>query len=166
MSNKTLKKPSDETASAHSRKHPLGLWLGVALLLFGLLAVYSGVSSLLDNKTRLIAPRGVLTVEVVDTPELRRQGLSDRQSLGNNEGMLFDFEQSSSQHCIWMKDMQFPLDIIWADENKQVVYIEQNVKLDTYPDSFCPDSVARYVLEINAGRSSEIGIEVGTTLRF
>jgi len=57
------------TQTHKKKKNPLGLWLGGALIVFGLLAVVNGVTSLTDNKTRLIAPSGIITVEKVETPE-------------------------------------------------------------------------------------------------
>lgn len=149
------------------RKNPLGLWLGGALIIFGLLAVISGVTSLLDNKQRLIAPKGVITVEVVDTPEARRTGLSNRETLAGDRGMLFVFDNESQENCIWMKDMRFALDIVWLDSNKTVIHRELNATPESYPDqSFCPDKPAKYVLEINSGRADELGIVEDESLRF
>ncbi|MCR4275020.1 MAG: DUF192 domain-containing protein [Candidatus Campbellbacteria bacterium] len=109
----------------------------------------------IDDKT--------LAFEVVDTPELRTQGLSGRKSLLPNTGMLFVFD-TSDVYGFWMKDMFFSLDIIWLDNNFTVVHLEQNVSPETYPSVFIPNEKALYVLEVNAGVSNELHIEKGTQL--
>lgn len=106
-----------------------------------------------------------LPVEVVDTPEERVRGLSGKPSLPENKGMLFIFDEPGI-HCIWMKDMNFPIDIVWADEDKKVTQVQSNVSPATYPDEFCPEEPAHYVLEVNAGYSERMNLTAGTQLQF
>ncbi len=148
------------------RKNPLGLWIGVALVLFGILAVLNGVRSLTDNKTRLIAPRGVITVELADDQQERSVGLSGRSELARDAGMLFIFEEESVENCFWMKDTLINLDMIWMDSDKQVITVTENVSTDTFPENFCPESEAKYGLEINAGVADDLKITKGESLRF
>ena len=88
--------------------------------------------------------------EVADTEAERTQGLSNRNELPANAWLLFVFDEDAP-HCFWMKDMKFSIDIIWMDQDKKVVKIKENVKPETYPESFCPEQPALYVLEVNAG---------------
>ena len=148
------------------KKNPLGLWLGGALIVFGLFAVVNGIISLTDNRTRLIAANGIITIEVVETPEDKQRGLSGRSSIADNEGMLFTFDTASTQNCFWMKDMQFSIDMIWLDSEKNVITVTEDVSPDTFPQSFCPESEASYGLEVGSGRATELGIATGETLRF
>jgi len=67
-----------------------------------------------------------ISVEVADTVEKRSLGLGKRSGLENGWGMLFVFEKRK-QHGFWMKDMEFPLDIIWLD-NHRIAYILRNVQ--------------------------------------
>ena len=108
----------------------------------------------------------VFRVDVADTRELRQKGLSGRPSLGKDEGMLFIFD-TDSYWSFWMKDMRFPIDIIWLDKDKQVVHIEHSVQLDVepYADYTSPE-LARYVLEIAAGRARQASIRVGSTMKI
>ncbi len=99
-------------------------------------------------------------VEVVDTSEGRNKGLSSRENLAKYDGMLFVFEKSAI-HPFWMKDMKFPLDIIWIGENLRVVYIKEDATLESYPDIFTPDANAMYVVEINAGTVADRKIKIG-----
>jgi uncharacterized membrane protein (UPF0127 family) len=92
------------------------------------------------------------------------KGLSGRAGLKPDKGMVFVFPIESKQ-CFWMKDMRFPLDMVWLDDSKAILKIESNVTPDTYPDSFCSPNT-RYVLEFNAGFAREYGLKLGQTLQF
>lgn len=102
-------------------------------------------------------------LEIVSSEAARAQGLSGRQSLAGDRGMLFVFPGDSTQ-CIWMKDMRFSLDIVWLDSEKRVVHIEDGVSPDTYPHQFCPEKPTRYIIELNTGEAEHAGLKVGQTL--
>jgi uncharacterized membrane protein (UPF0127 family) len=108
-----------------------------------------------------------LNIERVATEEGRRQGLSDRASICDECGMLFVFE-SSSYFPFWMKGMNFDIDIIFLDEHMRVVDIFANVRKESYkktpPETFTNTSLAKYVLELNSGKSKQLGIRVGDKL--
>jgi uncharacterized membrane protein (UPF0127 family) len=77
--------------------------------------------------------------------------------------MLFVFA-SPDVYQFWMKDMNFPIDIIWLDANKKVVLIEHDVAPSTYPDSYGPETLTQYVIEIPAGEAKRAGLKVGDTV--
>ena len=103
----------------------------------------------LEEKTLTVGAT-TLQVEIAQTTEQKITGLSYRPSLAEGRGMLFIFD-TDGEHGIWMKDMQFPIDIIWIDAAMKVVHIEQAVAPDTYPQVFASPTPARYVLEVPAG---------------
>lgn len=105
-----------------------------------------------------------LNIERAATHQKRQQGLSGREAMPENSGMLFVFDEASQQ-CIWMKDMKFDLDIIWLDESKTINKIEKSVSPATFPRSFCAENT-KYVLELNSGSINAYGLNVGTTLKF
>ena len=108
-----------------------------------------------------------IPVEVADTLKKRNLGLGKRASLKKNWGMLFVFEKRK-QHRFWMKDMQFPLDIIWLD-NHRIVHIIHNAKPANYkvePEVMTSPVPANFVLEIAAGRASELQLKAGQRLKF
>jgi len=107
----------------------------------------------------------VVIVEVARNYEARAGGLSGRGSLPENTGMLFVFEEPGN-YSFWMKDMKFPIDIIWLDKNKKVVYITENAKPISYPERFQTPEPAQYVLEVNGGWAREHGIEAGNYAEF
>lgn len=105
---------------------------------------------------------GSTTVEasVADTLAKRIKGLSDTPFLPAHVVKLFSFGTAGS-HSIWMKDMHYSLDIIWADEKGKIVHIEEGVSPDTYPTSFASPVPAWYVIEANAGFVASNTITVG-----
>lgn len=103
------------------------------------------------------------TVETVDTPALRRQGLQDRQHLEADRGMLFDFKKSAPV-AMWMKDTLISLDMIFIDCAGRVL----NVVMDTTPHSQTPipsAGPALAVLELAAGTSRRLGIDTESRIR-
>jgi uncharacterized membrane protein (UPF0127 family) len=107
---------------------------------------------LTDGKVKI---DGVLfSVKVADTEEERRQGLSGTAGLAPRGGMLFVFDEND-QHGIWMKDMNYPIDILWISESYNIVSIKKSVSPNTYPQVFQNSKPARYVLELPAGSIDE-----------
>ena len=106
-----------------------------------------------------------VTAEIARTKAERVRGLSGRAALAAGRGMLFIFP-ASGRHGIWMRDMNFAIDIIWLNEAKKIVHLKRSVSPDTYPESFRPSEPARYVLELSAGWSAEHGLRVGDTVRW
>lgn len=97
---------------------------------------------------------------VADTLAERIQGLSGTPFLPDDVVKLFAFGASGS-HSIWMKDMNYPLDIMWVDLEGSIVHIEENITPDTYPESFSSPTPAWYVIEANAGFVSLNNISLG-----
>ncbi|KKQ76000.1 MAG: hypothetical protein US97_C0027G0004 [Microgenomates group bacterium GW2011_GWF1_38_5] len=106
-----------------------------------------------------------VTAELANTDSLRQKGLSFRENLEADSGMLFIFEKPQTPF-FWMKDMNFPLDIIWINENtiididENVPFPEKNTPLNQLP-KYTPKEQINYVLEINAGYTDKYGIEAG-----
>ena len=111
-----------------------------------------------------VAVRGVtIPVVVADTAEKRTQGLSGRASLPADGGMFFDMK-TVGKHGIWMKNMAFPIDIVWIDEGLKIVTIVESARPDSYPKVFYPEVPAMYVLEVNAGFIEKRDISVGDVI--
>lgn len=105
-----------------------------------------------------------IAVEVADTPEERRQGLSGRSELPWGSGLFFVFEEAGS-HGIWMPDMQFAIDVLWLDERMQVVHIVEEMMPESYPKVFESPVPAQYVLEVPAGFVAAHKLTVGEVAR-
>ena len=108
-----------------------------------------------------------IPIEVADTLKKRSLGLGKRTSLKKGWGMLFVFEKRKP-HRFWMKDMQFPLDIIWLD-NHRIVHINHNAKpasSDDEPEVMTSPVPVNFVLEIAAGRAAKLKLKKGQQLKF
>lgn len=98
--------------------------------------------------------------QVAESFREKISGLSGRQEMPEQEGMFFIFH-NPGRHSFWMRNMSFPLDIIWFNENLEVVEIKKNVQPDSFPQVYQSDDSAKYVLEINAGLSDRYNIRRG-----
>jgi hypothetical protein len=109
----------------------------------------------------------VLRVEVMVEDEDRQMGLMFRPSLPEDHAMLFVFD-AIGFHGIWMKNCKFPIDILWLDEQKRVVHLEEAVppcRADPCP-SYAPLRKAGYVVELNAGQARREKATLGAPLSF
>lgn len=104
-------------------------------------------------------------VLVAESEEDKRIGLSNIQSMDDNEGMLFDYSKDLQNHLIFnTKNMSFPIDVIFIDEEDEVVAVEygepeSDELIECETDD---DENIKYVLEVNANS----GINVGDELDF
>ncbi len=105
----------------------------------------------------------VFKINIADTKLERTRGLSGMKMLPKNEGLLFIFD-TTGVYPFWMKDMNFPIDIIWVDENLEIVYIKENATPESFPELFNSKIKALYVLEVNAGEIKKNKIKIGDNL--
>lgn len=119
--------------------------------------------------TTVSTPNGTIVVQIADTENEQIQGLSDRTSLPQGTGMLFVFSVPNPQY-MWMKDMNFPLDMVWLDQNKKITRIAADVSPASYkevpPQIFSSPTPSLYVVELPAGDAARLGLSVGSTLSF
>lgn len=121
---------------------------------------------LFDGNTIGIHVRDIpLSVRVADTNEERQQGLSGVESMDEEAGMIFIFD-TEGDYLFWMKDMLIPIDILWINNNLEVVHIEKNVKPDSFPLRYGSPAPARFVLETNAFFAETFDINVGDKINF
>lgn len=112
------------------------------------------------NRDALLIGKNEILVEVADTELLQSVGLSGRDYLGENEGMLFVFD-ISEQYAFWMKDMRFPIDIIWISEDKKVADITKNLTPESYPAQYTPIVPVSLVIEVNSGWVDGHDVKIG-----
>ena len=106
-----------------------------------------------------------LKLELAMSADEQKKGLSGRDILPPDTGMLFIFDKPAS-YRFWMKDMNFPIDIIWISENHKVIYIAKSLDPKTYPHSFGPSSDSKYVLEAVSGFSDKNNLREGDVISF
>jgi hypothetical protein len=117
---------------------------------------------------QVILPGGaVLHVEVADTPERQARGYMFRDRPGPEDGMIFAFA-ADGVHNFWMKNVRFPLDMVWISSAGEVLHVEPRVppcEVDPCP-SFGPMVQVRYVLELAGGQAAVLGLGVGDRLQI
>ncbi|MDQ4066497.1 MAG: DUF192 domain-containing protein [Thermoproteota archaeon] len=110
----------------------------------------------------------VLVADIAATDEQRTKGLSVKDRLGENEAMLFVFD-NEAEHTFWMKNMKFPIDIIWLDSDKTIVHIEHNLQPCSFEllcPTYKPNVESLYVLETVGGFAEKHDIVKGTMVEF
>lgn len=150
--------------------------ISVAAVIIGIVGILSIPS---DSKLESVEfPTGtirvddvVLQVQIADTEPRRVRGLMFQEQLPYDQGMIFVFEKQGS-YSLWMLNMQFSLDMIWFDENGNVVYIKQDVPpcktaVETMTcQSIVPDGEALYILEVTSGFVEKFNITKDSKLEI
>ncbi|HWY79637.1 MAG TPA: DUF192 domain-containing protein [Candidatus Sulfotelmatobacter sp.] len=137
----------------------------IILLLFSGYIMYQ-INTTPLPKSRITIDNHSFLIEVATNSAQQQLGLSKRTTLPQNQGMLFIFK-TPDRYAFWMKDMNFPLDLIFINNNK-IVTIYQNVPEpkngNTNLPIYTPDESANQVFEINAGLSKQYGFKKGDSI--
>ena len=105
-----------------------------------------------------------IAIEIADTDSKRQMGLMFRKSMVDTNGMLFLFPVSEPQN-FWMHNTYIPLDIIYVNENREIVTIGRNCKV--LNDADVPSGKdAQFVVEVNGGFCDKNGIKEGDLISF
>ena len=149
----------------------------IAAVIVGIAGIFSIPTDVKLESTEF--PRGtvkidnvVLQVQIADTDPLRTRGLMFQEELPFDQGMLFVFD-GENMRSIWMLNMQFSLDIMWLDNEGNMVHIEKNVppcktalETVTCPSYKGNNKPAKYVLEVTAGFVDEFNITENSKLEI
>lgn len=95
-------------------------------------------------------------VEVARTEEEKIKGLQEKESLGEDEGMLFVYDEPQ-EIAFWMKDTAIPLDIVFMDEDGEVISVKQG---QPYDETLLEEDGVMYVLEVNQNSGIQPGDEL------
>ena len=145
----------------------------LGLLVFIMVAILWAVYGFIATKnktTNFKIGNSVFEVELAETAAQQGKGLSFRDGLDRDKGMLFNFNKPG-KYGFWMMGMRFPIDIIWISGGK-IVGVEKNAlapKLGepkTALKVYYPPEEIDSVLEINAGLCDELGIKIGDKIEL
>jgi uncharacterized membrane protein (UPF0127 family) len=112
-----------------------------------------------------------LEVQIADTEPRRVRGLMFQDQLPYDQGMIFVFDKPGL-YSLWMLNMQFPLDMMWFDEEGKIVHIEKDVPPCKTPleiascQSIVPEGQAVYVLEVTSGFVTQNNVTMDSILRI
>jgi uncharacterized membrane protein (UPF0127 family) len=136
----------------------------VVLVIAALVTIWVKVSNkAVSGEVKVRVGAHEFIVEVADTLFKQAQGLSGREALEAGHGMLFIFKTASTQN-FWMKDMHFPIDIIWINEGKVIGFAERAPVPTSSIPTFTSNGPADMVLEVPAGTVANEGIKAGDTV--
>jgi uncharacterized membrane protein (UPF0127 family) len=137
------------------------VYIKLIAFIFGMVLSISAVLSCsdgLEERIKVVIGGESFRIEVARTEEQKRQGLMNRRSLGDREGMIFVYE--TDQHlAFWMKNTTIPLTMAFLSKDGQILQIEQLKPLSL--KSVVSERAVRYGLELPAGVLDELGVGVG-----
>lgn len=181
--NKTRKGVDAETAWARSKNS------GIKFLffLFGVIAAIVGISIYFLNSPSISTvgvdecekhmyitqtdvqlsskSKQTFDLEFAITPTKQESGLSLRECMPKYSAMVFLYA-TDDKFGIWMKNMNFAIDVVWLDKDKKIVTIVNDMQPSSYPKIHYPTEDARYVIEVRSGVANEVGFAVGDTLSW
>lgn len=105
-----------------------------------------------------------LSVELATIPSARHCGLSNREELPKNQGMLFVYPVTRPL-TFWMKDTHIPLSIAFLDESGKIIDIYKMLPNQS-DERYASSRPAKYALEVNQGWFQALGIEIGDTVEM
>jgi uncharacterized membrane protein (UPF0127 family) len=153
----------------------LALFLGLAMNVHCLrllvsavaLSLLCGTANAQQTKLPVIALHiglYMIQAEVATSKAEQEQGMMQRKTMGQNEGMLFDLGRPALLQCMWMKDTLLPLSVAFIDAAGKVINIEE-MQAQT-EDQHCSDrkTQVRYALEMNAGWFKKTHIKPGALI--
>lgn len=150
----------DDAAKSRCMKRML-----ISLIAAAFMPAYLAFAQVETSPLSIVTDEGThaFEVELADDPDEIRTGLMNRQSMAPDAGMIFDFG-APREAGMWMKNTLIPLDMLFMTADGKIIAIARN----TVPGSLrniSPGVPVKGVLELNGGRTAELGIEPGDTVR-
>ena len=144
------------------------LLIGAAVVIFTAILIVAILISRNTKVTKVLVNNKTFSVTVAKSDQEKQIGLSKKEKIEENQGMLFIFD-NPDYYRFWMKEMKFPIDIIYIKDNK-VVTIVENAKPPSSSGTdltiYQPDDKSDKVLEVKAGLASKYNIKEGTTVKI
>lgn len=134
----------------------------ITLTIFGLLI--SAYFIYKPKKAEIKINNQVFKIETVKSNYDIEKGLSGREKITDNQGMLFEFKDFDIRN-FWMKNMQFPLDILFISDNEILEITSLQPPTTNNIPSYTSKNKVNKVLEINAGLSKKLNIKVGDKIK-
>ena len=139
--------------------------LAILLLLLSYAMDRAHERALCTRGSHLLFLREPIVVNVLETPEERTRGLSGREVLPPDEGVVFAFGSAGSRN-FWMKDMHFPIDVLFFDAEWRVIGMFSDMRPESYPHTYGSPEGTYYALEAVSGFIEREEIANGTALRI
>lgn len=150
---------------AADRKCEQAIILVMAIVLMGLLVWWVCTNFFYKSGATITIGETVFAAKVAKSEEERAAGLSGTAYLPPNHAMLFVFPHADFWG-IWMRDMRYPIDVVWLDETYKVVHIEHSMQPGSYPKVYRPTKKAKYVVEFAASTAKMTYLTIGQEVRI
>lgn len=134
------------------------------ILVVGITFLLVFLPMLMRPETKLWLGDGIFRIDVASTQVARKNGLSGKTELAADKALLMIFP-GEDKWGIWMKDMNFPIDVVWLNKDKKVISIVKNFTPDDAITRY-PKSPALYVVELPAGTTTAKSIAIGRVAIF
>lgn len=138
----------------------------VALIIVIVLNIIKGSAPFKPTQKAVLGSH-TFKVKVAQSEKEKEIGLSATKNLPNDYGMIFPFKEDG-YYSFWMRDMKFPIDIIFINDNK-IVKIFQKISPPKGNEAlkiYVPDAPSDTVLEINSGLSEKYKIKEGNSIKL
>lgn len=140
--------------------------VGISILISAIVSFYYK-SGYCEEVTKAVCFKNAcVNSEIADSEDKRKKGLMFRKSLDENSGMLFIFSEEE-RYGFWMKNMNFPLDIIWISRDKKIIDITKDIPpcVSSCETIFAREQ-AKYVLEVKSGFADKYQIKIGDAVNL
>ena len=143
------------------------LIISVLLIIFIGIYIFTNFSNNnLKENPKVCFKENCFSVEIAKTQTEKTKGLMFRESLEESKGMIFIYNKEGIYN-FWMKNTLIPLDIIWINTEKKVVYIKHKAQpCEEKCEILSPLKNAKFVLEINSGITEKLDITLGDKVEF
>lgn len=151
----------------NSKKDFIVVGLIIALVVF----IVVGISLIQKNNTTFSKNLGIQInnnnyyLEIAQTDQEKKIGLSNRNEICPNCGMLFIFDKDG-QYSLWMKDNHIPLDMIWINSQHKIVKIITALNTDSTEIIYTNQDPAKYVIELPANEAFKLNLQIGDTIQL
>lgn len=152
-------------ANSRKKNMPKDIVIGIiisVLMIITLIIFGSPQNKLLPKYIGLTIKHQDYYLEIAQNSSQRSKGLSGRDELCSNCGMLFVFKDEGI-YPFWMKDTHIPLDMIWIDSDNKIVKITTALETNS-EKKYTNDKPAKYVIELNANEAFKLDLKIGDTI--
>lgn len=140
------------------------VFIGSAVLLVGVLGLVR-LPAYKAKNTHLKVKDLKVNSEVAHNQTEWDNALAGKSDLNKSSTLVLQYDNESSQ-CVTVKNLHFPIDLIWVNSSKKVITIQQNILVKNYNQLFCPTSLQKYVVALPAGSIEKNQIRPGSDFQI
>lgn len=137
----------------------------IAVIVIIGIACFVIVPDMLRPRTDIRLGNSVFKAWIALNEDDRLAGLSKEGHINDSQALIMAFPEDDV-HGVWMKGMTYPIDVVWLDSDKRVVYAIKNIPFEDQEKIYSPNVKSRYIVELKAGMVERQSIRKDTTAIF